>query len=199
MSENNEEVVQFQVKDIDFHPLLKDIENIFWFFILSNKALSHPDVQNIIKGEKDGTILAMLEKYNKWVNLSIEIKENNRCTSKMNIKEQMVFIGRAIALVAYEFLVSSDYKDAIENSNEFKFLRYIRNAAGHDNKFDFQYRYGSKKGQWMLENGESIEWNKLKITKELQGKNVFNDFISVFTLFLLVKFFSEKLYELDKV
>jgi len=190
--------VQFNVEELNFHPLLKDIENIFWFFILSNKTLSHPDVQNVLKREGDGTVLAMLKKYNEWVDLDIEIKDSGICTSKMNIKEQMIFIGRAITIITYEFLLASEYREAIEKDEEFRFLRCIRNAATHDNKFDFKYKYGRKKGEWLIEDKEVIKWGNMKITRELQSKNVFNDFISVFTLFLLVKHFSEELKQIDR-
>lgn len=197
MKNQKNSTVQFNVNEVNFHPVLHDIENIFWFFILSNKALSHPDVQNILKQEKDGTILSMLKKYNKWVSLNIEIKNNGICTSRMNIKDEMIFIGKAMAILTYEFLSASKYKRAIEKWEEFRFLKYIRNAAAHDNKFDLKYRFGRNKGKWMINKGEIIKWNNKEISRKLQDTEVFNDFISLPSVFLLVKYFSERLTRID--
>lgn len=55
---------KIDVNNLNFHSVLKDIENMFWFFILSHKTLSRKDVQNIIKKTEDVSIISMLEKYN---------------------------------------------------------------------------------------------------------------------------------------
>lgn len=89
----------------------------------------------------------------------------------------------------------------INNINEINFhsvLKYIRNGAAHDNKFDLKYKYGQNKGQWMLGEKEIIEWNNFKISRELQDKEVFNNFISMPSIFLLIKHFSGRLENIDK-
>ncbi|MFH0988001.1 MAG: hypothetical protein V1763_01370, partial [Parcubacteria group bacterium] len=55
------------IDEINFHPVLKDIERMFWFFILSSAALANPKIQEEIRNQKDQNVIAMLEQYNQWV------------------------------------------------------------------------------------------------------------------------------------
>lgn len=197
-----EEIHINNISELNFHPILKDIENMFWFFLLSVRALSDYDVQNILKvkdNRQEGyrCFAEMLENFNAITDLQIEKKED-KATSKLNILKEMVFMGKAMAVLSCELLSASDYFPKIKDDNEFKFLKCIRNGAAHNNKFDLRYKYGRKKGQWMISEEETIEWNDLKITRELQDKEVFNGFISMPQIFLLVKHFSERLENIDK-
>jgi len=190
------------INEINLHPVLKDIENIFWFFLLSVRTLSDYDVQNILRTKdsvQEGYLcfVQMLDKFNTSTNLQIE-KKGDIATSKLNIIKEMNFMGKAMVVFAYELLVASDYFIEIKEDKEFKFLKYIRNGAAHDNKFDLKYKYGNNKGQWMLGEKEIIEWNNLKISRELQDAEVFNSFISMPSIFLLAKHFSERLENIDK-
>lgn len=190
------------INEINFHPVLKDIENIFWFFLLSVRTLSDYDVQNILRTKdsvQEGYLcfVQMLDRFNTSTNLQIE-KKGNLATSKLNVIKEMNFMGKAMMVFAYELLFASDYFIEIKEDKEFKFLKYIRNGAAHDNKFDLKYRYGKNKGQWMLGEKEIIEWNNFKISRELQDKEVFNSFISMPSIFLLTRHFSERLKNIDK-
>lgn len=185
------------VKNTNFHPVLKDIENMFWFFLLSIRALSDYDVQNILKQKNDsnagyGSFNEMLEKFNKTTNLNIEINEG-RATSKLNILNEMIFTGKAMAILTYDFLSLSKYNTIINSDNEFKFLRYIRNGSAHSNKFNLK----DEEGIWKIDDNEVIEWSGKKIDRSLQGQKVFNDFISIFEIFLLAQSFSERLKLID--
>ena|SRR3990167_3402628 len=189
------------INEINFHPVLKDIENIFWFFLLSVRTLSNDDIQNTLrilnKQEGYGAFDQMLDKFNTSTDLKIE-KRGNIATSKLNIIKEMNFMGKAMVVFLYELLYASDYFTEIKENQEFKFLKYIRNGAAHNNKFDLKYQYGKNKGQWMLGEKEIIEWNNFKITRELQDKEVFNGFISMPSIFLLAKHFSGRLENIDR-
>lgn len=190
------------INEINFHPVLKDIENIFWFFLLSVRTLSDYDVQNILRTKdsvQEGYLcfVQMLDKFNASTDLKIE-KRGNIATSKLNIIKEMNFMGKAMVIFLYELLYASDYFTEINEDQEFKFLKYIRNGAAHNNKFDLKYRYGRNKGQWMLGEKEIIEWNNFKISRELQDKEVFNGFISMPSIFLLAKHFSGRLENIDR-
>jgi len=195
METNGEKI---DVNNVSFHPVLKDIENIFWFFILSNKALSHPVIQNILKQERDDSILAMLKKYNEWVELQVSIN-NDVYTSKLNMLDGMIFLGRAMTILTYELLTFSDYKDYIAKLEEFKFLKLIRNGAAHNNKIDLKYRYGKQKGQWRIGENETIKWRDKEISRKLHDTIIFNDFIYFGYIFLLAKDLSDKLFAEDSV
>lgn len=95
-------------------------------------------------------------------------------------------------------MASSSYNEVIEKNEEFQFLKCIRNGAAHDNKFDFKYKFGKNKGQWMIKEDEIIKWNGVEINRKLQGSTIFNDFISLFSIFLLAEHFSKRLIEIDK-
>lgn len=185
------------INEINFHPVLKDIENIFWLFILSHKVLANLNVQNIIKTTEDSFIVSMLEKYNQWVNLQIKINNDNTYITNSNILDNMIFTGKAVTILTYEFLIASKYKEIINGDEEFHFLKYIRNSAAHDNKFDLKYRFGKNKGDWMINKNDIIKWNGMEISRKLQDTKVFNNFISIFGVFLLAKHFSERLTNID--
>jgi hypothetical protein len=197
--------VEEEIIDVDkicFHPILKDIENMFWFFLLSIRTLSDFDVQNILKikdSKQEGYLcfFKTLDKFNDSTNLQIERKDN-RATSKMNVLKEMVFMGKSMSIMTYELLAVSKYREFIKDDEEFIFLKFIRNGAAHDNKFDFKYKYGKNKDQWMIGESEIIKWNKMEISRKLQNKEVFNNFISIVQIFSLAKYFSEKLVMIDK-
>lgn len=182
------------IDEIKLHPVLEDIENMFWFFILSHKTLANLSVQNIIKTTEDSSVIAMLEKYNKWVNLKIKVKNNDAHTSNSNVLNSMIFTGRAMAIITYDFLSLSSYNTIINKDDEFQFLRHIRNGAAHNNKFNLR----DEKGNWKIGEVEIIKWNDMEISRKLQGEEIFNGFISIFGIFLLVKHFSERLEKIDK-
>ena len=169
-----------------------------WFFLLSIRSLSDFDIQNILKQKNatnDGyaSFNDMLEKFNQTTGLKIEIT-GNKSTSKLNILNQMVFMGKAMAILTYDYLSLSSYNNDINKEEQFIFLRFIRNGAAHYNKFNLK----DEKGEWKIGETELIKWNDMEISRKLQGSIVFNDFISLFSIFLLAKHFSEKLIAIDK-
>ena len=202
MTEKN---LQSQISDtlispeqLNFHPILKDIENMFWFFLLSIRALSDYDIQNILRTKdsaQEGYLcfVQMLDKFNASTNLQIK-KKGNTATSNANISKEMIFMWKAMAFVTYDFLSLSSYNTIINKDNEFQFLRHIRNGAAHYNKFNLK----DEVGNWKIKEDEIIRWDKLEISRKLQGKPVFNDFITLSGIFLLAKHFSERLMEIDK-
>jgi hypothetical protein len=190
-----EESIELDINN-NFHTALQGIDDFFWFYLLSNRALGDPEVQNLIKikSVNEPEFLSMLKKYNKWVNLQIEIHQlNNKYSTKMNVLNSSIIVGKIMTISVYELLLSSKYHPNIRNLEEFKFLKHIRNGAAHDNKFNFK----NKKGEWTIKKDESIKWWDKKINRDLQGKQVFNDFISFSNIFVLANFFSEKLKEID--
>ncbi|MEX2029085.1 MAG: hypothetical protein WD963_01235 [Candidatus Paceibacterota bacterium] len=191
------ENIQLNVNEINFHPVLKDIENIFWLFLLSVRTLSDYDIQNILRNKNSAqegyaSFNIMLDKFNKATNLQIEKKENV-ATSKLNMLKEMIFMGKAMAILIYDFLSLSSYNAIINKDGEFQFLRHIRNGAAHNNRFNLK----DEKGDWKIEENEVVKWNDMEISRKLQGSIVFNNFISIFGVFLLAKHFSERLAKID--
>jgi hypothetical protein len=161
---------------------------------LSNYALTAPDIQEIIKAKNEPSMISMLKKYNEWVELKIQIS-NDRKTyhSTAKLLNSLVLMGKAIAILTYDLLSASTYNSNINKLEEFKFLRYIRNGAAHYNKFNLK----DEEGTWKLGETETIKWGNKEINRQLHGNQVFNDFVSVFDMFLLADHFSKKLGEID--
>ena len=182
------------INEINFHPVLKDIENIFWFFILSNAVLANPKIQEEIKSQQEPNIISMLEKFNNWTSLQTRIDYSiNRYQTTMQPLNQFILLGKTMAINLYELLKASDYYSNLQVMEEFRFLRYIRNGAAHNNKFNFKNR----NGEWTLKNNEIIRWGDYTIDRNLQNKPVFNDFIGFQMIFILAKNFSERLTKID--
>ncbi|MEK7203275.1 MAG: hypothetical protein AAB653_03090 [Patescibacteria group bacterium] len=183
------------INEINFHHVLKDIENFFWFLILSNAALANPFVQNEIKKQNEPNILSMLEKFNQWTCLQTEINHSTN-QYKTNMKPLGLFIlcGKLMAINCYELLKASNYYSSLKDTIEFKFLYHIRNGAAHNNKFHFK----NSSGKWTLTESEIIQWDCYKICRNLQDNPVFNEFIDFSNIFRLGVYFSEKLKNIDE-
>jgi len=181
------------INEINLHPVLKDIENIFWFFILSNATLANPDVQKEIKKQKDPNTISMLEKFNNWTSLEVKLDHfANRYQTTMKASNQFILLGKIMAINLYELLKASSYD--LKIMEEFKFLKHIRNGAAHNNKFHFKDRNGG----WTMRENKVIHWGNYAIDRNLHGKPVFNNFIGFQMIFVLAKNFSERLEEIDK-
>jgi hypothetical protein len=177
------------------HPLFEDIESIFWFFILANNALTNPEVEDVIRRGGDPTAISMLDKYKVNIGLKTKIDyKNNKYNSKANVKKEMIAIGKAMAILMYDYILSSKYFPVLSKLEEFNFLKFIRNGAAHHNKFNLR----DEEGNWKIRENESIKWNNKSIIRNVHKKVVFNDFVFFVDMFLLAGFFSEKMKEFDK-
>lgn len=187
----HEEHIPFD--EFNFHPILKDIENIFWLWMLSAKALGLAEIQKTLKN--DEVFSCILNKYNKWTNLGVNFKENGReYTTTSNHQDQMIFVGKAMVILAFDFLSSSKYQNSIRCTKEFQFLRHLRNGAAHYNTFNLK----DEDGNWKIGKNESVEWKNKKIDRSLQGKKVFPGFFQMFEAFFLVYDISNMLDKIDK-
>jgi hypothetical protein len=176
----------------NFHPILKDIENIFWLFILSNKALALSGTQEELKN--DEVFSDMIKKFNESTGLETNIEENGlKYNTELNVQYQMVFLGKAMAILTFDFLSSSKYQSAISQSSKFQFLRHIRNGAAHHNTFNLK----DIEGEWKIEENESISWEDKTINRSLHKKKVFPNFFSIFEMFFLAYDFSKELKTID--
>jgi hypothetical protein len=115
--------------------------------MLSMRALTDYDIQNILKtkdNKQEGYLcfVQMLDKFNDSTDLNIEIK-GNVATSKSNILKEMIFIGKAMAILAYDYVLASKYSTLINKDLEIQFLRYIRNGACHNNTFNLKDEDGN--------------------------------------------------------
>lgn len=112
----------------------------------------------------------------------------------MNILESMISLEKTLAILTFDYLASSTYNSEINKLEEFKFLKFIRNGAAHSNVFNLK----DENGDWKLKESETVIWSNKRINRSLQGKKVFNDFMTMPDIFLLVNYFSKKLKEIDK-
>lgn len=184
---------EISTKDLNFHPVLKDIEHIFLLFLLSAKALSLFETQNILSS--DINFSQILKKYNALTGLEIKKDPNSPIhTTKLNILKEMIFLGKAMAILMYDFILASKYNSILNKESDIQFLKYIRNGAAHNNKFNMK----DEQGAWKVDEGETIEWHNKKIDKDLHGKKVFPNFVSIIDMILLANEISKKLTRIDK-
>lgn len=191
----NEEYIDFFSTEL--HPLIKDIEEVFSFFILSHKVLVNLNVQNVLRQLNDPNDIKFLEKYNKWVDLKIKIHDDGTHTSEAQIQSSMIVLGKILSISLCETLRSSIYHSNIKNTDVFRIFYFLRNAAAHDNKFDLKYRSGKKKDEWMIGENEVLEISGKKIDRNSNGLAVFGGCFSVFDVFLLANDISKKMFEID--
>ena len=148
-------------QQMDLHPILKDLENTFSLFILANTVLADPEVQN--RAEAKPEIKALLEAYNSWIQLKIEVR-NGAYTSKANLLHQMIFLGKAISVLMYDILIYSKYQGKICKLEIYQFLKFIRDGAAHGNRFSLC----NKRGEILGEN-KKVTWRGKEIVDRLGG------------------------------
>jgi hypothetical protein len=188
---------KIDVDKINFHPVLKDIENMFYFFMLSIRTLCDEEILSLLHWKNFtqpgyGQFNKMLNKFN--ITTSYQVKrDGDIITSKRNVLKEMVFTGKAMAILTFDFLSFSNYYNSINKDYEFQFLRHIRNGAAHNNKFNLK----DQSGNWKIREDEVVEWKDKKISRSIHGAEVFNNFMSLFDIFLLANHFSEKLKGID--
>ncbi|MCL5073499.1 MAG: hypothetical protein M1308_21790 [Actinobacteria bacterium] len=192
MKPTQDDKYEIDVNDLNFHPILKDIKHIFIHFLLSFKALSLVETQQIMLS--DVNFSQILKKYNKMISFKIEKAPNSATyTTRLNMLEQMTFLGKAIAILMYDYILASKYNDKLNNDNDIKFLKYIRNGATHNNRFNMR----DEEGKWKIEESKFIKWHNKKIDRKLHGKQVFPKFVSILDMVLLANEISKKLNRLD--
>lgn len=167
-------------------------------FLLSIRTLSDYDVQRIVTNKnitQAGYLpfQQMLEKFNKTTKIKFELKGVIVSTT-MTVANQMIFFGKAIAILLFDYLNSSKYSSEISKDKEYQFIRHIRNGAAHYNKFNLK----DEDGNWKLKEGEEIKWEGKVIKRQIHGQVVFNDFINVFSLLILAQHFSDRLKQIDE-
>ncbi|WP_343112781.1 hypothetical protein [Mucilaginibacter sp.] len=78
---------------------------------------------------------------------------------------------KMLAVFAFESLKTEPAYEIIKNNETINFLRHLRNAGAHGGNFNFYI------GTKFIEPGE-VKWRNKKITKQMQGKVAFPDFIT---------------------
>lgn len=94
---------------------------------------------------------------------------------KGNIKSLLNFQARQMVIYLFDILQNSKYNKYLNRTEIFKFIKYIRNGAAHNNKFNFDKP---------LKN--SIRWRNKVLDNSLKGKEVFPSFITPGDLILLI-------------
>lgn len=184
---------EIPLSELKFHPVLKDIEYIILNFLLSNKALSLYEIQSILLA--DVNFASLLGRYNNITKLKIEKDPyNNNYQTTLNVNAQMIFLGKAISILMYDYVLASKYNAKINKHPTLQFLRFIRNGAAHSNKFNMK----DEKGDWKLDDTETIIWHNKKIQRELQDKDVFPTFVSMMDMILIAHEISKELKRLDR-
>lgn len=97
----------------------------------------------------------------------------NICASNERLKSVANHACCVAAVFAFESIKETKKYDNIKNQAIVNFLRHLRNAAAHGNKFNF---IDSRSGKFI--DPGIIEWNGKIVRKELQGQTAFPDFFA---------------------
>ncbi len=183
---------ELTVDDFNFHPVLRDVENVILFFLLSNRALTLFDTQKILLA--DEVFSPYIKKYNQLVGINfIKNEDSNEYIATLNIQSQMIFLGKAIATLLFDYIRASDYNSKLKNTSKMRFLRHIRNGAAHNNCFNLI----DEDGNWKISEKKPIVWHNKKIERSLQGRQIFTQFVSLNDMILLASEFSKELLAID--
>lgn len=94
------------------------------------------------------------------------------CSSQERTTAVGILACSMVALLSFEHMKLHASYPAISKRPEVAFLRHLRNAAGHGNRFNF-YRDSARK---CFVDPKGVKWQSKAITRDLQDKPAFPDF-----------------------
>lgn len=169
---------------LKIHPLLKPIQQVFEFYTLGVAFISMPEFQKSIL-QITPAFSTIINRYNNTVNLK---QINNEIHAQT--KPYLINTGRLMAIGIFDFLESSKYNKELNKTNEFRFVKFIRHGAAHNNKFIFKPSVNFEK--------KPAIWRDMTISKELEGKTVIPDYIHPTQLILLMQDLTDLIEKNDK-
>ena len=179
------------------HPLFRNIERNFRYFLVSMGAISQKEIQEAVKKAWptisigttilfDGNsclifdVAKTIGDYNR--EFGVKYDGGNTFANLNSILETQ---ARLMIIYVYDVIVGSSYNGRVRRELN-NFLYHIRNAAAHDNRFVIRKRQT-----------ERAEWRGKVINPSLQGQLVFNKFVSPADIILLILDVSEELKRVD--
>lgn len=188
---------------LNIHPLLKIFENSILFTISSYVMMAMPAFQKWVVDNHAGKMSEVTTsvKFNGFNTLKFNIAYVfNEFNAKFNVnisekdgkiragfKDAFIQHGRLIAIALFNVLESSSYNKKINKIETFRFIKHLRNAAAHKNKFNFKGKAIKK-----------VKWRGKIIKQSEENKQVFGRFIFLPDLLILINDISDKLDEIDE-
>lgn len=167
---------------IKVHPIFDPIKKMFDFFILSLGFVGNPSFQTAFINMHPG-ISKTIQEYNQEV--SLKVNSDGSYTSKNKI--YMTHMSRMMAILIFDFLQASKYKNKLSSTPIYKFAKHIRNGAAHGNEFNFN--------EETIKKDQPVKWREKTIDMSLKGKVVTPDFITATELVFLMEDISKMLQE----
>ena len=188
---------------LNIHPLLKILEHSLSFFVVSHIMMAMPEFQRLVVDDHKGRMSELKTSVKSKGKNIIKFEVAyvfNQFNAKFNVSRSAVsrklranfsdaFIdhGRLVAIALFNILESSKYNKEINKSEIFKFIKHLRNAAAHGNKFNFE-------GKPI----KNIKWRGKIIKQTEEKKQTFGRFIFLPDLFILIGDISDELDKIDK-
>ena len=178
-----------KIENIIVHQIFEPVFESFCFFIASVPLLAQKEFQELMLNSPNrfgelqvhdkGIIKVDLKYVYDYLNKSICL-ERDGIKTRANFTNAMKTFGRIYAISLFNILESSKFNNRINKSELYQFLKHIRNGSSHGNVFIFKPKEKKK----LL--AKPITWKNKKIDSSLEGKEVFNSFITCFDLSLII-------------
>jgi len=173
------EIDGIDFSSIQLDPLFDPIKKLLEFFVLSIAFLSQKDFQKTML-QTHPSLKPLLDDFNNEVNLR---QEGN--VMKFDAKLYWTSIGKVMIIALFDVLqFSPKHHNLLKNKDIFRFAKYVRNGAAHDNKFIHLPE-------------EPITWRHLTLERSLNGSFVLPDFITPAHLVTLMMDISEIIRKKD--
>lgn len=171
-----------------FHPSFRDtlktfrssIASISWLLLSINDSILYYEKYKYIT-MFDSSVVKDEVKIDKSI---LELIRNDNLFSKDSCCSKSLVDLCRVFTITFKDLVweNDDFKEKL-NSDEIQFLRYIRNASAHGNKF--YWGKNEKERERTIKNFP-ITWREKKIEENLEGRSIFFDFLAPGDLFILL-------------
>lgn len=179
---------------IEIHPIFEPINKNFRYFFVSMNMMALPVLQSLliksqpdlekmpalqlsVKVEEFNTLFYLTKRSIEEFNQDTNLRRLDNGLITCDINALLIPYARMMAISIYDILYSSKYNKKINQDKTVFFAKCLRNGASHDNKFKFTHKELEKL---------PVEWRGKVLTKDFNGKKVFNDFILPTDLIILM-------------
>ena len=177
-------------RPVKFHKSLNELHTMFRHVVTSSLwlAQSVESCEKSLQKHKYVCILECSAVNNKSLKIDKNILQSIKLDRSSNgtplFKKSLINICKIITIAAKDIIWNeSDFKD-VKKSSELQFLYHLRNASAHDNVFSWGHQ------KWQRDKTIKqfpIKWRNKIIKEEMEGDELYFNFLSSADLFLLLE------------
>lgn len=174
------------MKSMDTRDITNLYTDTYMEMLFSSMVLRIPAVNRYLSENFEEVMIhSSYERQHLIINSKLILDEISRDSleNPVSLRKSFEQINRIFVTSMWDSLLSHATYDKIATEPEIQFFRHVRNACGHDGRFNFK------------ELKHKAYWRDKVVTEDLKGKKVFPEFLTDGDLYLLILDIENKYFE----